>query len=216
VGDELAQDEASVSCCSKFGGFSIFFNPTKLGGKFHFRFYLICCASLFACVQIRMHTRYMCDAADGYKTPSGRVYPYTRSATTTAGLKTTGLDTDVDGDSNTNKVSEIYSVHGVEVVVPRKKLVSLVLVMCSSIYDSGRVVNMDNYYTSPEVAVALAERKAYIRVTCRANMGGSHAAVQYGRTEASAKVDQGTHKWCRMQIMVLLAMDGLMATQFIF
>jgi hypothetical protein len=38
VGDELALDEASVSCPSKFGSFSIFFNPTKLGGKFHFCF----------------------------------------------------------------------------------------------------------------------------------------------------------------------------------
>jgi hypothetical protein len=73
VGDELALDEASVSCRSKFGDFSIFFNPTKPGGKFHFRFYLLCCASSFACVRLQMHTRYMCDAADGYKAPAGRV-----------------------------------------------------------------------------------------------------------------------------------------------
>jgi hypothetical protein len=50
MGGELALDEASVSCRSKFGGFSIFFNPIKPGGKFHFRFYLLCCASSFACV----------------------------------------------------------------------------------------------------------------------------------------------------------------------
>jgi hypothetical protein len=43
IGNELALDEASVSSRSKFGGFSIFFNPTKPGGKFHFRFYLLCC-----------------------------------------------------------------------------------------------------------------------------------------------------------------------------
>jgi hypothetical protein len=52
---------------------------------------------------------------------------------------------------------------------------------------------MDNYYTSPQVAVVLAERKVYIWGTCRANRGGFPAAVQYGRTEA-AKVDRGTHK----------------------
>jgi hypothetical protein len=50
VGVKLALDETSVSCRSKFGGFSIFFNPMKPGGKFHFRFYLLCCASSFACV----------------------------------------------------------------------------------------------------------------------------------------------------------------------
>jgi hypothetical protein len=133
----------------------------------------------------------MCGAADGYKAPAGRVHPYTRSATMTAGLKMTGLDTDVDGDSDTE--TEIISVREAVAHVPRTKLVSLVLDMCSSIYGSGRVVNMDNYYTSPEVAVALAERKVYIRGTCRANRGGFLATVQYGRTEA-AKVDRGTHK----------------------
>jgi hypothetical protein len=46
---------------------------------------------------------------------------------------------------------------------------------------------------SPEVAIALAERKLYIRGACRANRGSFPAAVQYGRMEA-AKVDQGTHK----------------------
>jgi hypothetical protein len=160
VRDELALDEASVSCRSKFGGFSIFFNPTKPGGKFHCRFYLLCCSSLFACVQICMHTRDMCDVADGYKAPAGRVHPYTRSATTMVGLMMTGLvDTDVDGDSDTETVSEIVFVLKAEEEVPRTKLVSLVLDICSSIYGSGRAVNMDNYYTCPEMAVALAERK---------------------------------------------------------
>jgi hypothetical protein len=135
----------------------------------------------------------MCDTADGYKAPAVWVHPYTQSATMTAGLRTTGLDTDVDGDNNAKNVSEIVSVNEVEGVVPRTKLVSLVLDLCSSIYDSGRVVNMDNYYTSLEVAIALAERKVYIRGTCRANRGGFPAVVQYGRTEA-AKVDRGTHK----------------------
>jgi hypothetical protein len=109
----------------------------------------------------------MCDAADGYKALAGRVHLYTRSATTTAGLKMTGLDTDVNGGSDTK--TEIVSVCEAEVQVPRTKLVSLVLDMCSSIYGSGRVVNMDNYYTNPEVAVALAERKVYIQGACRAN-----------------------------------------------
>jgi hypothetical protein len=52
---------------------------------------------------------------------------------------------------------------------------------------------MDNYYTSPQVAVALAERNVYIRGTCRRNRAGFPAAVQYSQTEA-AKVERGTHK----------------------
>ena len=52
---------------------------------------------------------------------------------------------------------------------------------------------MDNYYTSPQVAVALAENEVYIRGTCRQNRAGFPTAVQYSPTEA-AKVERGTHK----------------------
>jgi hypothetical protein len=189
VGDDLALDEASVSSRSKFGGFSIFFNPTKPGGKFHFRFYLLCCSSSYACVRIRMHTRDMCDTADGYQAPALRVHPYVRSETTTAGPKTTGLDDSDSAESDSETETETQP----EEEVPRTKLISLVLDMCSSLFDTGRVVNMDNYYTSPQVAVALAERKVYIRGTCRGNRAGFPDAVQYSRTEA-AKVERGTHK----------------------
>jgi hypothetical protein len=84
-------------------------------------------------------------------------------------------------------------IHEVDEEVPRTKLISLVLDMCPSLYYTGWVANMDNYYTSPQVAVALAERKVYIRGTCRANRAGFPPAMQYSRTEA-AKVERGTHK----------------------
>jgi hypothetical protein len=73
-----------------------------------------------------MHTRDMCDTADGYLAPAARVHPYTQSATTTAGPKTAGLD---DSDS------EAPSIDEAEEEVPRTKLIALVLDMCSSIYD---------------------------------------------------------------------------------
>jgi hypothetical protein len=122
----------------------------------------------------------MCDTATGYQAPAGRVHPYVRSATMTVGPKTTGLDDSSDSDT--------LSIHEVDKEVPRTKLISLVLDMCLSLYHKGRLVNMDNYYTSPQVAVALAERKVYIRGTCRANWAGFPPAVQYSRTEA-AKVE---------------------------
>jgi hypothetical protein len=170
VGDDLALDEASVSSRSKFGGFSICFNPTEPGGKFHFRFCLLRCSSSHACVRMRMDTRDMCDAADGCQAPSGRVHPCVQSATTTAGPKTTGPD---DSDS------EALSIDEAEEEVPRTKLISLVLDMCLSVHDSGRVVNMDDHCTSPQFAVTLAERKVCIRGTCRGNRAGFPAAVEH-------------------------------------
>ena len=41
LGDETALDEASGASRSKYGSYVIFFNPTKPGGKLHFRFYLM-------------------------------------------------------------------------------------------------------------------------------------------------------------------------------
>ena len=39
------------------------------------------------------------------------------------------------------------------------KLVSLVLDMCKPYFGSGQVINMDNYYTSPEVGCCGAFQK---------------------------------------------------------
>ena len=50
LGKEVSLDEASVSCRSRYSGDVIFYNPRKPGGKFHFRFYMLCCSTSYACV----------------------------------------------------------------------------------------------------------------------------------------------------------------------
>jgi hypothetical protein len=57
VGSELALDEESVASCSSYGRDVIFFNPMKNHGKFHFRFYVLCCATIFACVPMMVSTK---------------------------------------------------------------------------------------------------------------------------------------------------------------
>jgi hypothetical protein len=64
VGNELALDEASVSSRSRYGSELIFYNPSKPGGKFHFRFYMLCDADTFACLRVRLHTRNKSDVGD--------------------------------------------------------------------------------------------------------------------------------------------------------
>ena len=65
LGTEVALDEASVASRSKYGRNLIFYNPSK-PDKFHFRFYLLCCASSFACIRLRVHTNDRSDVADGF------------------------------------------------------------------------------------------------------------------------------------------------------
>ena len=139
-----------------------------------------------------MHTRDMCDAADGYLAPTQRRHPYIESATTSAGAKTTGLEEE-DGERSSDNET-LSDVEG-KAAVPPSKLVSIVLDMCSSLYDSGRVVNMDNYYTSPEVAVALAQRQVFIGVP--AGLTEAVFLRQFGtKRRKHRKWSVGHTRWC--------------------
>jgi len=57
LGSEWSLDEASAACRSSFGRHLIVYNPTKNCGKFHFRFYLLCCADTYSCIKLRIHVK---------------------------------------------------------------------------------------------------------------------------------------------------------------
>jgi Transposase IS4 len=183
VGNELALDEASVSSRSRFGSQLIFFNPSKPGGKFHFRFYMLCDADTYACLRLRVHTRNKSDVGDprseGPPTLEENVPDLPRNDV--AGPKTTGESDDDEvhhEDANTQTTG---------------LLVALVLDMCKPYFGSGRVVNMDNYYTSPEVAYTLSQNGLYMRGTCRTNRKGFPVGVLYSKGD-SGKLDRGSTK----------------------
>ena len=150
VGSEVALDEASVASRSKYGGFSIFYNPMKPGGKYHFRFYMLCCATTYACFRLRMHSRDLSDSAGGFVPVSQR------PASATLVNNDEGNSSEPDEDENAkNKDNDKED----------SRLMSLVLDMCRPLQGSGRTVNMDNYYTSPEIAVQLREMDISMRGT---------------------------------------------------
>ena len=57
--------------------------------------------------------------------------------------------------------------------------------MPKPLFGSGRIVNMDNNYTSPYVVVALMKEDVFMRGTCRANRHGFPQGFIYTRTEAT-------------------------------
>lgn len=57
LGSEFSLDEASAACRSAYGRHLLVFNPIKNCGKFHFRFYLLCCSTTYVCVKLRIHVR---------------------------------------------------------------------------------------------------------------------------------------------------------------
>lgn len=176
-------DEASVACRSRFGADLIYFNPTKPGGKFHFRFYFICDAATYACLRIRVHTPNKSDLGD--PTLEGTLtfeeYIPADANQNLAGLKTTGLydDDELQTEIDSNNKPGL--------------LVSLVLDMCKPYFHTGRVVNMDNYYTSPEVAYCLVKNNLYMRGTCRTNRKGFPVGVVFSKSDAG-KLERGETK----------------------
>ncbi|KAE8982749.1 hypothetical protein PF005_g23285 [Phytophthora fragariae] len=55
VGRDVALDEASIACRSKFGKPLIVYNPMKPTGKYHFRIYMLCCATSWISLNFRLH-----------------------------------------------------------------------------------------------------------------------------------------------------------------
>lgn len=56
-GRNLTIDESSVACRSKFGRGLIVYNPTKPGGKYHFRLYVMTSGSSFIILNTIVHSR---------------------------------------------------------------------------------------------------------------------------------------------------------------
>lgn len=132
VGRNLALDETSIACRSKFGRHLIMFNPTKPGGKYHFRLYVICAGNNWLCLNFRVH----CAASD---------------ETTLATMDQCDMK------------KFLNDLEGVQAL--RKNVLQLAL----PYYNSGRIINMDNYYNSPQLLDALLLKGVYARGTMRKN-----------------------------------------------
>jgi hypothetical protein len=70
---EVALEEASVAAHSSYGREVILFNPMKNCGKFHFCFYLLCCATSFGCVRMKVATKNSNDNPEPYQS-MGTIY----------------------------------------------------------------------------------------------------------------------------------------------
>ena len=57
VGRNLALDEASVACRSKYGIHLIQYNKSKPTGKFHFKIYMVCYATSWLALNYRVHSK---------------------------------------------------------------------------------------------------------------------------------------------------------------
>jgi hypothetical protein len=56
-GSEFSFDEATMACFSRYGRGLVSFNPMKPTGKFHFKMYMVCCASTNLTLKFKIHTK---------------------------------------------------------------------------------------------------------------------------------------------------------------
>jgi len=55
LGRNVAVDETSIACRSKFGRHLIVYNATKPTGKYHFKIYMCCCSTSWFAVSFKLH-----------------------------------------------------------------------------------------------------------------------------------------------------------------
>jgi hypothetical protein len=64
LGSEFSFDETTMACFSRYGRNLVTFNPKKPTGKFHFKIYMLCCATTNLVYKIQIHTKDRVDMAD--------------------------------------------------------------------------------------------------------------------------------------------------------
>lgn len=55
LGRNVAVDESSIACRSKYGRHMIVYNATKPTGKYHFKIYMMCCSETWYAVSFKLH-----------------------------------------------------------------------------------------------------------------------------------------------------------------
>ncbi|GMF45559.1 unnamed protein product [Phytophthora fragariaefolia] len=131
VGRNVAVDEASIACRSRYARHIIVFNPQKPTGKYHFKLYVCCCSTSWYAVIFKLHCSSLLDDRMDGVVPQYEVLQLAKL---------------------TEKSSDVRS-HVMEVT--------------SSLNESSRIINTDNFYTSCLLLESLRSVGLYGRGTVR-------------------------------------------------
>ena len=122
VGGNLSLDETSISSRSKYGRNFIFYNSTKPTGKYHYKFYMLCCSSTYVLLSFKMHTKENIDTCEVNDKEAEKLVELE------------------DIDRNTTEIKNNSTV------LEQKIIPKLVNEMLKQYYHTYRIVNMDRYY----------------------------------------------------------------------
>ena len=132
VDSELALDDSSIACRSAYGRSLIFYNNTKPSGKYHFHIYVVCETDHYAALRFRVRTKDGSDFGDGQRDA----------------LVDRQVDAFLPEGGSAENQKEIENEES-------NTIQSLVLDMMKLFFMTGKVMNCDNYYTSPKTFIKL-------------------------------------------------------------
>ena len=138
---------------------------------------MLCCATTYACFHLRMHKRDVNDSAAGFILVAQR--PSTAKLIHDEDCTESSEEEDNDGDK--------------EEVPEQSRMISLVVDMCHALEGSGRVVNMDNFDTLPEIVVKLHGMDIFIRGTVWKDQFEFPLGVCFTKAEARKLGHGGGH-----------------------
>ena len=186
-GTELSLDETCVAIHSMWARALTFYNPMKPKGKHHLKFYTLCENDSWCCLVLKMCFRFKKQQKNSEEKDDT-----SKDDTTNESKVLESDDEDDAGDDNESDHNLSDFDEGNEIVDSdvennflfkklggsnsnsktqnekmAQKTVQTVTDLCRSYKGSGRVINMDNLYTSPLVFLKLKEMGLYARGTVR-------------------------------------------------
>ena len=218
-GTDLSLDETCVAIRSLWARAMTFYNPMKPKGKHHLKFYTLCDMDSWCALVVKMCHRYKKEDKNMTSNTKEKLNSKDDNSFDISTDEDYVIESDDEGrlvvdveqnDSDLNEGNEIqdetldYQYSGANMEFPKKapsqsekmaqKTVATVTEMCEKYKGSGRIINMDNLYSSPLVFLELKKMSLYARGTVRNNRKYLPRFIKYLKKDTK-RLKRGTYQY---------------------
>ena len=223
-GKNLALDECSPANKSRRGRHFIFFNKTKPGGKYHFRFYVLCCSKTYAMLSFIMCSKRADDSAfpklfeedeKEYSDIFDEIFGRKLRPLEYTQFRPSGIEPNSSSErseQNNSKIneqdltSERLSTYEDDEIIPIKnvkdfededtsRISKIVLALTERYHNSFRIINCDNYYGSVSSVIDAKYHCILMRCTTQTNRKHFPKYVLFKKSSCTSEFGRGAYKF---------------------